>query len=149
MNLKNIATIAGKSGLFKIIKPTRNGVVIESLDAAKTRTIASASNKVSILHEITMYTNTAEGTIPLRDVLVAIKEKYGDTIAVDSKSEGAALHSFMGSVVPEYDTEKVYTSDLKKLVTWYSILAKFAPETFNADEAAENTSEEQTETAAG
>lgn len=109
MNLKNIATIAGKSGLFKIIKPTRNGVIIENLDGTGARSIANATSKVSILHEITIYTNSSEGSIPLREVFPLIKEKFGNSIEVNAKSEGAELASFMQSVIPNYDTEKVYT----------------------------------------
>lgn len=132
MELREIAAITGKPGLYRILKPGKAGVIVETLDATKTRFLASATSKVSILSEITMYTNDAEGSIPLQEVFSRIKDQYGDNMTLNAKSDGAALQELMAKVVPDYDREKVYVSDLKKLVTWYSILNQFAPEALKA-----------------
>jgi hypothetical protein len=137
MELKDIAAISGKSGLYRIIKPSRNGVIVESVDETKTRTLAGATNKVSILGEITMYTTDNEGNIALSQVMMNIYQQYGAALPVDAKAEGAALHSFMAKVVPQYDSERVYTSDIKKLVTWYTLLVTHLVELFTAPPAAE------------
>ena len=125
--LKDIAHIAGKPGLFRVIKPTRTGVIVEGLQD-KVRTVAGAQSKVSILKEITMYTLDEVGGIALGTVFARIEEKFKGQLPVTSKSDNSELFSFMESVVPEYDTEKVYASDIKKLVTWYLILHAEAPE---------------------
>jgi hypothetical protein len=130
MDLREIAAITGKPGLYRILKPNKNGVIVESLDAAKTRVLAPATSKISILSEITMYTTDAEGSIPLPTVFVRIHEKYAGKLTITAKSAASELQALMADVVPDYDSEKVYTSDLKKLVTWYSIIAEFAPEAF-------------------
>ena len=130
MELREIAAITGKPGLYRILKPNKNGVIVESLDAAKTRILAPATSKISILSEITMYTNDADGSIPLPEVFVRLHTKYAGKLTLTAKSEGAELHALMAELVPDYDREKVYTSDLKKLVTWYSIIAEAAPEAF-------------------
>lgn len=129
MELKEIATIAGKSGLFRVVKPARNGVIVESLDAAKTKTLATLSNKISILQEISIYTNTAEETISLQQVFFKMYETYKDQpLPVSIQSSGADLLDFLATLVPEFDQERVYPSDVKKLITWYQILLRECPE---------------------
>ena len=76
MELSEIASISGKGVLFRILKPGKSGVILESLDEAKTKIVAGIKHRVSVLHEISIYTTTKEGTAPLADVLVKIKEKY-------------------------------------------------------------------------
>ncbi|MES2389027.1 MAG: DUF5606 domain-containing protein [Bacteroidota bacterium] len=137
MNLRTIATIAGRSGLFRIIKPTRNGVIVETIDAQKSRTVAGATNKVSVLQEITIYTTDNDGSITLQEVLRGIREKFGEKLPVDTKASGAELHDFMKEAVPAYDIDRVYTGDIKKLVGWYTILSNFAPEAFEEEKAAD------------
>ena len=150
MNLSKIAAIAGKGGLYKIIKPTRNGVIIESLEPNRIRTVAGSSNKVSVLQEITIYTTDAEGSIPLGKVLEAIKAKYAAALPVESKSSsGAELHAFMKEVAPDYDMDKVYTSDIKKLVSWYNLLSANAPEVFEENTETGEESESSPELLAG
>ena len=69
MTLADIASISGKGGLFKVVAPTKSGVILESLDDAKTKLVATTSHKLSLLHEISIYTTTKEGTVPLEEVL--------------------------------------------------------------------------------
>ncbi len=72
MDLKDVAAVSGKGGLFKVVKPTRTGVILETIDADKKKLIANASSRVSILKEISLYTTTGEGSVLLEDVLLKI-----------------------------------------------------------------------------
>ena len=128
MELKDLATVSGKGGLFKIVKPGKSGVLLESIDEAKTKLVASANNKLSLLDEISIYTHTKEGTAPLGDVLRTMKKDFGNDLGVDANSDAAELKAFMKSVLPEYDENRVYVSDIKKLVKWYGIIAQYTPE---------------------
>ncbi len=135
MTLAEIATVSGKGGLFKVVAPTKSGVVLESLDEAKTKVVASANNRLSLLNEISIYTTTREGTVPLEDVLKKIYKEFGNDPGVDSEADGGELKSFLKSVLPEFDESRVYVSDIKKLVKWYSLILKFAPEVITAESA--------------
>jgi hypothetical protein len=128
MELKDLASVSGKGGLFKVVTAGKAGVVLESLDEAKTKLVATASNKISLLEEISIYTTTKEGTAPLREVLKKIKKDFGNDTGVDGESDGTELKAFLKSVLPEFDENRVYASDIKKLVKWYGIIAKYAPE---------------------
>jgi hypothetical protein len=134
MTLDDIATISGKGGLFKVFKPAKSGVILESLDDAKTKMVATANHKLSILSEISIYTTTKEGTVPLIDVLKKINAEFGDDIGLDAESDPSELKSFLKSVLPEYDESRVYVSDIKKLVKWYSVIFKYAPEILTSSE---------------
>jgi hypothetical protein len=142
MNLKEIATVAGKGGLFRVVKPTRTGVILETIDEQKGRTVAGATQRISLLKEISIYTTGSESSIPLEDVMNTIHEKYGKELPVNAKSDPNELADFLGEVVPDYDTERVYPSDMKKLVSWYTILASHAPELFDQTDTEEQKSEE-------
>lgn len=128
MEISEIASVSGKGGLYKILKPGKAGVVLESMDAAKTKIVAGATHRISVLNEISIYTTTKEGTVPLVDVLQKINEQFGTDLGVDSESEAKELQSFMKSVLPEFDVQRVYVSDIKKLIKWYGIIVKEAPE---------------------
>jgi hypothetical protein len=130
MKLSDIASISGKGGLYKVLKPGKAGVVLESLDAAKTKLVAGASQRLSLLSEISIYTTSKEGTVALEEVLKKIHSQFGADIGVDANDEASELKAFMKSVLPDYDPERVYVSDIKKLVKWYSILMQQAPEIF-------------------
>ncbi|HET9053250.1 MAG TPA: hypothetical protein VFM90_03705, partial [Cyclobacteriaceae bacterium] len=83
------------------------------------------------LSEISIYTTTKEGTVPLADVLKKIYAEYGDDPGLDAEADPAELKSFLKSVLPEYDDSRVYVSDIKKLVKWYGIILNYAPEVVN------------------
>jgi Domain of unknown function (DUF5606) len=129
MELKEIAAISGKPGLFKILKPSRSGVIVETLDNQKKKLAIPSAGKVSVLKEISIYTTEKDGSVPLAMVLQLIKEKYDAELPISGKAETAELMNFLSGIVPNYDSTKVYPSDVKKLVLWYSILYKEAPET--------------------
>jgi hypothetical protein len=134
MTLDDVATISGKGGLFKVFKPAKSGVILESMDEAKTKLVATANHKLSILSEISIYTTTKEGTVALIDVLKKIHTSFGNDLGLDNDADGSELKSFLKSVLPEYDEDRVYVSDIKKLVKWYSVLMKYAPEIIAASE---------------
>lgn len=139
-NLREIASIAGMSGLYRIVKPTRTGVITESLEEQPTRGVAQARQRISLLEEISIYTTDSQETVPLKEVFERIRQQYGDELPVNPKSSGAELADFMEEIVPDYDQERVYTSDMKKIVTWYGIVNKFVPYT-EAEETAEKKNE--------
>jgi hypothetical protein len=143
MTLSDIATISGKGGLFKVLAPTKSGVILESLDEAKSKMVATTNHRLSLLNEISIYTTTKEGTVGLEDVLKKIHKDFRDDLGVDANSDGAELKAFMKAVLPEYDEDRVYVSDIKKLVRWYGSILKYAPELFavstEKQESAENT----------
>ena len=133
MDLRDVASIAGKGGLYKVVKPTKSGVILETLDDSKKKIVANANSRVSILKEISIYTTTAEGTVLLEDVFKTMFDKYGEKLPVKPKDDSTALLKFLGDLVPEFDSEKVYPSDAKKVVSWYNLLFKHYPEQFVFD----------------
>ncbi len=139
MNFKDIATVAGKPGLYKILKPTRSGVVLESMDEKKAKLVAGMAQRVSILSDISIYTLTEEGAEPLESVMKKIEAEYKGDTGVDATSSEGELRAFLKSVLPDFDDARVYTSDIKKLVTWYNIIRNAAPEVL------QESSEEQKE----
>lgn len=137
--LKQIANIAGYSGLYRILKPSRNGVIVESLDEKKAKTMMGPTARVSVLNDISIYVDAEEQSKPLGDVLLAVNEKYGENLAVDPKGSNDQLADFMASVVPDYDRDRVRPTDIKKLIVWYGILRQHAPEAF--EKAADDVTE--------
>jgi hypothetical protein len=142
MTLAEIATISGKGGLFKVVAPTKSGVVLESLDDTKTKVVATSNHRLSLLNEISIYTTTKQGTVALEDILKKIKKEFGDDLGVDSNSDSSELKSFLKSILPEYDEDRVYTSDIKKLVKWYEVISRFAPEIFEEKPSEEKQTED-------
>ena len=121
MELKDIVSVSGLTGLHKIIGHRKNGLIIESLDEKKTKVATSLNQKVSILEDISVYTN--DGDIRFREVLLKIHDKEKDGLEVPNpKSEDGILKSFFAAVLPDYDQQRVYLSDIKKIASWYQIL---------------------------
>jgi hypothetical protein len=144
--LKTIANVAGYSGLYRILKPGRAGVIVESLDDKKAKTMMGPTARVSVLNDISIYVDGGdEQSVPLSSVLLAVSEKYGDALPVDSKGSNEELSEFMESVLPDYDRERVRVADIKKLVSWYGILRQYVPEAFEAPAAEEASTTEGTE----
>jgi hypothetical protein len=133
MELKDIAVISGKPGLYRIMKTTRNGVVIEAIGGGKTKIMADASHRISILKEISIYTTTEEGSIPLEEVFYAMKEKFVGEAQVEK--DDYSLRAFLTEVLPQHDKTRVYISDIKKIISWYNLLAVHAPEVLERSEA--------------
>ena len=135
MTIADIATVSGKGGLYKVVAPTKSGVILESLDDAKTKMVATTSHRLSLLNEISIYTTTKEGNVPLENVLKKVQKDFGDDPGVDGNSDSDELKAFMKSILPEYDEDRVYTSDIKKLVRWYGLIRKHAPEVLQETDA--------------
>lgn len=121
MDLTKIISISGKPGLFNLIKQSRTGFIVESIETGK-KTSVSSSNNVSLLANVAMYTVDTE--VPLSDVFYKIAEKENLGPAISHKESGSKLHEYFAEVLPDYDKERVYDSDLKKLFQWYNILQK-------------------------
>ena len=128
MTYKDIASVAGKGGLYKIVKPTRSGVILESMDSKKSKLVAGMNHRISVLDEISIYTTTADEAIPLNKVLLKIHEEFEGDPGVDSSSDNDELRAFFSHILPDHDEERVYTSDIKKIVSWYKIIVKEVPE---------------------
>ena len=149
MQLEKIISISGKPGLYKLVSQLRNGFIIEDVITKKKISIGNSS-QVSLLDNISIYTMDKE--VPLFEVFenVAKNNDYKETIS--HKSGEKELRDFMESSLPNYDTERVYVSDIKKLAQWYNILNKagyITPESFVKAEPEmhepENSVEEKTE----
>lgn len=122
MDITKILAIGGKPGLYKIIGQTKNGVLVESLDDEKRFPVYSTS-QISILGDISIYTTDGEEE-PLKNILQVMQEKFNGKLTVDAKSGSDELRSFFTDILPNHDTERVYTSDIKKVIKWYSILVE-------------------------
>lgn len=143
MKFEEIASVSGKGGLFKVLKPTKNGVILESLDGQKSKLVVGADAQVSILSEISIYTNTSDGATPLNEVMQKIHAEFNGDTGLDKNSGGDELKSFLKHVLPDYDEDRVYVSDIKKLVTWYNLLSRIAPDSFTTNTDAEEEKVEE------
>jgi hypothetical protein len=119
MNLERILAISGMPGIYSLKLQTRTGFVAESLVDGKRVTVGLRSN-VSLLSEISMYTH--DGEKPLAEVMRAIAVKENEGPAISHKEDNAQLAAYFLSVVPDYDADRVYPSDIKKVINWYNIL---------------------------
>lgn len=145
MNLDKILAIAGKPGLYSLKVQTRTGFVAESLMDGKKITVNLRTN-VSLLTEISMYTTTEEK--PLAEVMrnIAIKEDCGP--AISHKEDNGKLVEYFLQILPDYDQDRVYPSDIKKVINWYNTLqekgmvSKEAPVVENADAIKDKVVEE-------
>jgi hypothetical protein len=119
MDLSKILSISGKSGLFKVVSQLKNAVLVESL-IDKKRFPAFAHDKISSLQEISVFTTSEDK--PLKEILKAMYEKLDAKPARDVKADPKVISSFFLEIVPDYDTERVYISDIKKILNWYNLL---------------------------
>ncbi|WP_215223354.1 DUF5606 family protein [Echinicola shivajiensis] len=137
MEFNEIATVAGKPGLYKVLKPSRSGVILESMDAKKAKLVVGANHRVSILSEISIYTLTEEGSEPLQDVMIIIEKEFAGDTGLAKGADNDEYMAFMKHILPEFDEERVYPSDIKKLISWYKIIREHAPEVLE-EKAAES-----------
>ncbi len=121
MIIQEIIAIAGKPGLYRILTTGRNSLVVQSMTDGKRMSIA-ATSRVSSLGDITMYTTGED--IHLRDVLHRIHDHTGGKEGVSHKASPAEIREFVDAIIPELDHERVYNSDLKKLIQWFNTLAQ-------------------------
>ena len=138
--LKEILSVTGKPGLFKLVSHGKNMLIVESLLDGK-RIPAYTKDKVVSLGDIAIFTETEE--IPLGQVLEAVKTKEnGAVCSVDSKADNDKLRNYMGEILPDYDRDRVYPSDIRKLINWYNILINAQITDFIAEKKEEVTAAE-------
>jgi hypothetical protein len=121
MDLSGIISIAGMSGLYKVVAQTKNGLVVESL-IDKKRVQAFSTNKISALEDVSIYSTGDD--VPLKEVIQKIYDKEKGAPCIDHKSADAELKKYFKAVFAEYDEERVYVSDIKKVLSWYNLLQK-------------------------
>jgi hypothetical protein len=142
--LKEVANISGKGGLYRILKPGRSGVIVESMDDKNKRQMVPATARVSVLKDISIYQQGVNDSMPLGDIFFAMREKFGEKIELDTKvADTEELYSTLGEVMPDFDRERVHTSDVKKLINWYNLLSVEMPELWDAPEVEEETTSEE------
>ncbi len=139
MDLSKILSISGKPGLFKMVGESKNSIVVESLSDGK-RIPAFSHERISSLKEISIYTDNED--MPLEDIFKNIYEKY-DAKAVENpkKMSSDKLKSLFAEVVPEYDKDAVYASDMKKVISWYNQLLEHDILDFSEEENVESDGE--------
>ncbi len=121
MELKDVVSIGGKPGLHLIVGRRPNGLIVESIDDRKKRTPTSLTQKVSILEDISIYTHDED--VRLRDVFKSLDAKVKDGLSIPVKKDGGdAIRGFFKEVLPNFDDEQVYTSDILKVCSWYTIV---------------------------
>lgn len=119
MSFKKIMAISGTGGLFKVVAQTKNGFIVESMQDGK-RSAVSSYQKISILEDVSIYGKTDD--MPLRKVMQMMDEKAEASLAMNPKASSAELQSFLTTVFPDNDGERIYPSDIKKLIQWYRLL---------------------------
>jgi hypothetical protein len=143
MSLDKILSISGKPGLFKIVTQTRGGFVAESLVDKKKITVNLHSN-ISVLSEIAIYTLTQE--LPLLDVFKKIAEKEkGQPTSISHKDSKDTLEEYFFSILPDYDEDRVYASDIKKVIQWYNLLQTHNLLNLESDSTESDTTSDQEE----
>ena len=138
---ERILTISGKPGLYRLLSQGRNMFIVEAVDATKKRMPVYNSDKVVMLDDIAIYTDTEE--VPLREVFAKIYEKENAVLSFDTKSATPEeLVEYFESVMPDYDRERVYLTHIKKIYSWYNILVANGVVDFaKSEDAAEESAE--------
>ena len=145
MKLKDILAISGKPGLYQFISQGRNGIIVESFDTKK-RMPVSAATKVSSLEDIAIFTETEE--LALKDVFKMFYEKEDANQTISHKSSNDELKAKFEDIIPDYDRDRVYVSDIKKVISWYNTLMEynlFDPNEADEEEKKEEPKEKTTE----
>jgi len=117
--LKGILAISGEPGLYKMVSQAKNGIIVESIETQK-RIPAYATNKISSLEDIAIFTEDDE--VPLKDIFLNIKTKSNGTEILTQKPSNQEIKSYFKEILPNYDEDRVYVSDMKKVFKWYNLL---------------------------
>lgn len=130
---ERILTISGKPGLYRLLSSARNMIIVEMVDATKKRTPVHNTDKVVMLDDIAIYTDTEE--IPLREVFAKIYEKENGVLSIDLKmATPEELVEYFEGIMPDYDRERVYLTHIKKMFSWYNILVANGVVDFKVEE---------------
>ncbi len=133
--LKTILSISGRPGLYKLVSQGKNMLIVENVATGK-RNPAYAHDKVISLGDIAIY--TVEEDIPLSEVFESIREKNeGKTVDVKALGDDKKIREYFATILPDFDDERVYTNDIKKVFNWYNLLINAGFETFKTEEPAE------------
>lgn len=151
--LQKILAISGKPGLYKLVSRGKNSLIVETLDDTHRRIPAFATDRITALADIAMFTDTED--VPLRKVLANIKElEAGNATSIDQrKASGEELREYFAKVLPNFDRDRVHNSDIKKLLQWYNLLisngvTEFEEEEQKNDETTSGDTEEKKDTEA-
>ena len=142
MNLKGIMAISGYPGLFKMVSQAKSSIIVESLIDGK-RMPAFNSYKISSLEDIAIFTEDKE--VPLTEVFTKMVEKYDYKPTIDAKSPNSELVKVFSEILPDYDKDRVYVSDIKKVISWYNMLV--VKDLLKSEPETEEKSEEKVENA--
>lgn len=142
--LKGILSISGQSGLYKLVAESKNNIIVESLETKKRMPVYSTV-KVSALEDIAIYTDT--GDMPLKEVFKSIYDHENGNVALSPKASGKELKKYFEEIVPAYDRERVYVSDIKKVLLWYNSLHE--KDLLDFSESEEDKENTETETKEG
>ncbi len=141
MDLTKVLSVAGKPGLHELVAQGKNGIIVQSLTDKKRFPISAATN-VSSLNDIAIY--TLEGEIPLKEIFRNIFKKEGGQAGLSHKESSNAIYTYFSDIAPGFDDERVYVSDMKKVLQWYNILLGFGlVDLENDEEAATNKKEKE------
>jgi hypothetical protein len=121
MDLKGIIAISGRPGLFKVVAQGKNNVIVESLIDNK-RFPAYTTDRISALEDISIYTTSEEK--PLKEIFTSIFEKENGKETISHKEDAKKLEAYLADILPDYDRERVYISDIKKIFQWFNLLLK-------------------------
>ncbi len=142
MNLRGLISVSGKTGLFKLVGKNKSGFILESLDEQKVKIIVSmTTSKMASLEDITIFAGNSD----LKLSAIFEQMKAAKSIPDNKTADNKALHTFFAEVAPDYDTERVYTSDIKKIINWFNIIkvlplfTEEAPEPLSDDSLTLNT----------
>lgn len=145
MSLKKFVVISELSGVHKMIGNRSNGLIIENFDTGKRKFVSARKHQFTPLDSISIYTNDGN-TIPLKDVFLAMKENLETTPLPSNKMNSKEAFAYMEAILPNYDQDQVYFSDVKKLVKWFSFLNERDLVDFTEEEEEEETEETTEET---
>jgi len=122
MKLTGLLSVSGKPGLYRMVGNRNNGLVIEPIDGGKREFASSRQHQFTPVESIAIFTDDGD-SVPLKDVLARMLEQFEDNPPPSPKSSKEDLREYLLDVLPNHDQERVYPSDIKKLVKWYSLLA--------------------------
>ena len=142
MNLTEILAISGKPGLYRMVAQSKNGLIVESLDDDKRFPVYS-THQISALEEISIY--TYEEDVPLKEVFEKMYNVLEGKEAMSPKSNKKEMMAFFETVLPEYNQEQVYASDVKKIIQWYNIFHKHGMLSFDDEEKEEDVADAKSE----
>ena len=139
MEFSKIIAVTGKPGLFQVISQSKNAIIAESI-VDKKRLVINTTQNVSLLENIAIY--TYEEDVPLVDIFISMRQKCNAKEAISHKENEKKLTAFFAEILPNYDVERVYVSNIKKVIQWYNILVNSDIDFSKIKKEAEKKSEE-------